>query len=103
MRAHERDQLPFLRAVSDFDIVIEIGFYEEQGSPLGLKQLYATNICSPATIRRRLAELVHKGVVLRRPVMTDRRAAVLLISPATYKLFRRFAALLTAVSDMHFK
>ena len=32
IREFERRQLPFLKSVVDFDIVIEIGYAEEQGN-----------------------------------------------------------------------
>ena len=34
IREFERMQLPFLKSVVDFDIVIEIGYAEEQGNHL---------------------------------------------------------------------
>ena len=37
LRDYQRQQLPFLKSVVDFDIVIEIGYAEEQGQPLTLK------------------------------------------------------------------
>ena len=103
IRAHEKEQLPFLRAAADFDIVIEIGYQEERGQPIGLKQLYSVDICSPSTIRRRLGALLDDGVVLRRPVANDRRAALLIIAPTTMKLLRKFSSSLSAVSDLHFR
>jgi hypothetical protein len=39
IRKFERRQLPFLKSIVDFDVVIEIGYAEEQGQPLTLKQL----------------------------------------------------------------
>ncbi len=44
IREYERQQLPFLKSVVDFDIVIEIGYAEEQGQPLTLKQLFLLNV-----------------------------------------------------------
>ncbi len=44
IREFEKQQLPFLKSVVDFDIVIEIGYAEEQGQPLTLKQLFLLNI-----------------------------------------------------------
>ena len=33
IREFERGQLPFLKSIVDFDIVIEIGYAEEEGPP----------------------------------------------------------------------
>ena len=40
IREFERLRLPFVKSIFDFDIVIEIGYAEEQGEPLTLKQLF---------------------------------------------------------------
>ena len=55
IRDFERRQLPFLKTVVDFDIVIEIGYAEEQGQSLTLKQLFLLNLSSRTTVRRKLA------------------------------------------------
>src|SRR2546430_412993 len=69
IREFERLQLPFLKTVIDFDIVIEIGFAEEEEQPLTLKQLFLLNISSRTTVRGMLLEMmghevciVHDGV-----------------------------------------
>src|ERR1700722_4435766 len=66
IREFERAQLPFLRTVVDFDIVIEIGYAEEQGKPLTLKQLFLLDVSSRTTVRRKLAKLDERGIIIRR-------------------------------------
>ena len=66
IREFEKLQLPFLKSVVDFDIVIEIGYAEEEGQPLTLKQLFLLNISSRTTVRRKLARLIEQGIVFRR-------------------------------------
>ena len=61
IREFERLQLPFLKSVIDLDIVIQIGYAEEEGQPLKLKQLYLLKITSRSTVRRRLARLIRTG------------------------------------------
>ena len=102
IREHERGQLPFLKSVADFDIVVEIGYHEERGRPIGLKQLFLQDICSKATVRRRLAKLIEGGVVIRNSLEEDRRVSILLISPGTLKLFRKFTGVISDVAEMHF-
>src|ERR1039457_3345231 len=87
IREFERRQLPFLKSVFDFDIVIEIGYAEEQGQPLTLKRLFLLNICSRTTVRRKLATLIEQGIVIRRKHATDHRAILRMISPSGVKVF----------------
>jgi hypothetical protein len=103
IRGFQRLQLPFLNTVSDFDIVIEIGYAEELGKPLTLKQLFLLKICSRTTVRRKLASLIDQGVVVARKHSTDRRATLLLISPSTIKLLTRYGGALNSISKSHFR
>jgi hypothetical protein len=103
IREFERQQLPFLKSVLDFDIVIEIGYAEEKGQPLALKQLFLLNISSRSTVRRRLAMLIEQEIVARRKHANDHRSSLLLISPSTVKLLSKYCGTLTAISASHFK
>ncbi len=102
IREFERLQLPFFKSLIDFDIVIEIGYLEEQGQPLTLKQLFLLNISSRTTVRRKLAKLVELGIVIRRKHANDHRASLLNISPSAFKLLGSYGGLLTAISSLHF-
>jgi DNA-binding MarR family transcriptional regulator len=103
IREFERLQLPFLKSVVDFDIVIEIGYAEEQGQPLTLKQLFLLNISSRTTVRRKLARLIDQGIVIRRKHVNDRRACLLIISPSSVKLLGKYGGALTSISASHFR
>ena len=103
IREFERQQLPFLRTVVDFDIVIEIGYAEEQEQPLTLKQLFLLDLSSRTTVRRKLARLVERGIVIRRKHAEDQRANLLIISSSTLKLLGKYGGTLTSISAMHFK
>jgi DNA-binding MarR family transcriptional regulator len=103
IREFERQQLPFLRTVADFDIVIEIGYAEEQGQPLTLKQLFLLNLTSRTTVRRKLVMLVERGIVVRRKHANDHRAIVLIISASTLKLLGKYGGTLTSIAVLHFK
>src|ERR1700692_144867 len=103
IRGFERQQLPFLKSVFDFDIVIEIGYAEEQGQPLTLKQLFLLNMSSRTTVRRKLAMLIEQEIVVRRKHTNDHRSSLLLISRSTVKLLSKYGATLTAISVSHFK
>ena len=103
IREFERRQLPFLKTVVDFDIVIEIGYAEEQEQPLTLKQLFLLNLSSRSTVRRKLARLIERDIVIRRKHANDHRASLLTISPAIVKVLGKYGGTLTSISALHFK
>jgi DNA-binding MarR family transcriptional regulator len=103
IREFERLQLPFLKSVIDLDILIEIGYADEQGQPLTLKQLFLLNVSSRTTVRRKLDKLIEQGIVVRRKHAKDRRASLLFISSSTVKLLAKYVGALTTISALHFK
>ena len=103
IREFERLQLPVFRSLVDFDIVIEIGYAEEQGQPLTLKQLFLLNVCSRTTVRRKLATLIKHGIVIRDKDANDQRASLLMISPSSVKLLGKYCGTLTAIAVSYFK
>ena len=103
IREFERTQLPFLKSVADFDIVIEIGYAEEQGQPLTLKQLFLLIGISRTTVRRKLSRLVEQGIIVRRKHANDHRASPLIIAPSSVKLLGKYCGTLTSIVALHFK
>ena len=103
IREFERLQLPFLKSVIDFDIIIEIGYAEERGQPLTLKQLFLLEFGSRTTVRRKLAKLIEQGIVIRRKHANDHRASLLIVSPSGVKMLSKYGGLLTSISALHFK
>jgi hypothetical protein len=97
LREVERLQLSFLRSLIDFDIVIEIGFAEEQRQPLTPKQLFLMELGSVTTVRRKLARLVEQGVVTRRTNTKDRRSDVLAIGSSSLKMLVKYGKFLAGV------
>ena len=103
IREFERRQLPFLRTVVDFDIVIEIGYAEEQGKSLTLKQLFLLNLSSRTTVRRKLTQLIEREIVVRRKHANDNRSSLLTISPSIVKVLNKYGGTLSSISALHFK
>jgi len=103
IREFERQHLPFLKSIVDLDIVIEIGYAEEQEQPLTLKQLFLLNIRSRTTVRRKLRRLIDQGIVTRRKHSNDHRASLLTISVSTVKLLGKYCGTVTSISALHFK
>lgn len=97
IRELEKLQLPFLKSLLDFDIVIEIGYAEEQKQPLTPKQLFLLNLGSITTVRRRLTKLTEQEVVKRRPSVKDQRSAFLTISSPSVKLLTKYSGALAAI------
>src|SRR5476649_303046 len=103
IREYERRQLPFLKTVVDFDIVIEIGFAEEQEQPLTLKQLFLLNLSSRTTVRRKLTTLIEREIAIRGKQANDLRASHLTISPSIVKVLGKYCGTLTSISAVNFK
>jgi hypothetical protein len=102
MREMEKQQLPFLNSIVDFDIVIEIGYAEELGKPLTLKQLSLCSIGSLSTIRRRLSLLVDRDVVFRQGHATDNRTTHLMIAPSALKMLTKYSSAISSIAVAHF-
>jgi DNA-binding MarR family transcriptional regulator len=97
IRELERVQLPFIKTIIDLDILIEIGYAEEQDRPLTLKQVLLLNLSSRTTVRRRLAKLLEQGIVKRRKNASDQRSSLLTISSSSLKLFGKYGGSLTTI------
>ena len=100
MREFERLQLPFIASLIDFDLIIEIGYAQEENKPLTPKQLFLLEIGSVSTVRRRLARLTEQGVVRRRINANDRRSEILTVTASNLKLLGKYGRVLTAFSAL---
>jgi hypothetical protein len=98
IRDFEKLEFPFIKSLIDFDIIIDIGFAQEQGKALTPKQLFLLKIGSITTVRRRLAALVHQGIIHRQTNKLDHRSDVLTISPGTLRILDRYAAVLASIA-----
>ncbi len=97
MRDFEKQQLTFIGSLTDFDIVIEIGEAQERRQPFTPKQLFLRNVGSVSTVRRRLAQLTHQGIVARRTNALDRRSDLLTVSSATLRQLERYSTMLSGL------
>jgi hypothetical protein len=100
IRNFGRGQLPFLKSIVDFDIIIEVGYAEENEKPLTLKRVLLLNLSSRTTVRRRLARLINKGVIRRRKNAHDRRSSHLMVAPSWLNTFGKYGILLAATSAL---
>lgn len=97
MREFERLELTFIKSLIDFDIIIEIGYAQEQKKPLTPKQLFLLSLGSVTTVRRRLAKLTEQKVVMRRTNANDHRSDILTISSSSLKLLGRYGRVLGCI------
>ena len=98
LRGFEKLHLPFLKSYIDFDIIIEIGYAQEQKKSFTPKQLFLLNIGSTTTVRRRLAALTVKGVIRRRTNKRDHRSDVLTVAPLTLRVLEKYGAVLLGIA-----
>lgn len=100
MREFERLQLPFITSLIDFDLIIEIGYAQEENKPLTPKQLFLMKLSSVTTVRRRLAKLTALGIVRRRTNANDRRSDILTVAPSNLKLLGKYVGVLASISAL---
>ncbi len=98
-REFERLQMPFMNSLIDFDIVIEIGYAQEQRSAMTLKQLSLLQLGSVTTVRRRLSRLIEKGMVARRANAKDHRSEILTLTAASLKTLERYGSMLLSIAE----
>lgn len=86
----------FLETREDHDIVQEIGFHEENGKPLTLKQLQLMGIATMPTLQRRLQRLRQLGAIVARRSVSDGRAVELSLSTKLHRTYARYGELIRA-------
>ncbi|MBV8032511.1 MAG: hypothetical protein JO035_13455 [Betaproteobacteria bacterium] len=94
LRAFEKKHFPYLRTLEDYDLVREIGYHQENGGRLTMKQLYLLDVASVATVQRRLRRLRQLGVVQQVRSDKDGRALEIQVTPRIVKSFARYLELL---------
>lgn len=93
-RAFAREHMPFVKRLEDLDMLLEIGFCQEQGRRLTVKQLYRSNIASMPTVQRRLQQLRRAGVLVERRSAADRRSVELELAPQALAVWQKYGELL---------
>lgn len=74
------DEFPGIKTYTELHILIEIGYHQEIGSPLTVKQLLLLGIASQATVRRHLYRMIRVGMVMKSEMPNDQRAVILKVS-----------------------
>jgi DNA-binding MarR family transcriptional regulator len=95
-------QFPGVKTYKEFDILIEIGYHQEQDNPLTLKQLLLLEVASQATVRRYLTSLVRKGMVEKVVAVNDHRSVILRLSADTVRMLTsHLARMVEHLQAMH--
>jgi DNA-binding MarR family transcriptional regulator len=90
LRELERKHLPFVRSFAEFDLIIEIGYHEERGTPLTYKHLLTLGFYGRSTLNRRLNGLIAQGVLFRSRSERDGRAVALGVSKHALQRLQRY-------------
>ena len=97
LQAFTQKYFPCLQSAIDSALIVEIGYYQEQGRPLTIKGLLLLKLGAPATVRRRLQRLVDLGLVHKRRANHDRRIFHLEIDPSVRTRFAKYLRLILAL------
>jgi DNA-binding MarR family transcriptional regulator len=97
LQGFKRKQFPCLHSPLDSAVIVEIGYYEERGHLLTIKELLLLKLGAPATVRRRLQRLVDFGLVHKRRANHDRRICHLEIDPSVRRRFAKYLRLILAL------
>jgi len=98
-RDFERAHLPFIASLLDFDLIVEIGYAQEQKKKITPKQLFLLKLGSVSSVRRRLTKLTVEGIVVRQPNSSDQRSEFLTLSAASVRVLERYGGLLISLSE----
>lgn len=74
--------------------MLEIGFRQELGKPITVKELQLSGLMSVPTLQRRLRRLRETGALVVKRSSADGRAVELTLGPRVVRAYGRFAALL---------
>jgi DNA-binding MarR family transcriptional regulator len=91
--------MPFITSMLDFDVIIEIGYAQEQNRVITPKQLFLLKLGSVTTVRRRLARLTAQGIVARHGNTRDHRSEFLTLPPSTLRILEKYGSLLLSIAE----
>lgn len=93
-RLFRRKHLGLLETREDHDIVQEIGYHEELGTPLTVRGLQLMGITSVPTLQRRMRRLREAGAIVARRSTRDGREVELTLSPKMMRTYARYGELI---------
>lgn len=91
-REFERKHLGFIDSLEDLDLIWGIGYAQQSGHPLGLKELVLAEFGSPKTLQRRLDRLRDRGVIVHRQSLDDGRRIEFFLTTETMRRLEAYKA-----------
>ena len=92
LTAARREWLPFVASLEDYDILIAIGAADEEGAPLGFKQLRLLNLAPQSTVQGRLKRLLAEWSSYPVGRSCARRRLVYSLAAKTLTAYKHFMA-----------
>ena len=91
-REFERKHLNFISSLEDLDLIWAIGYAQNSGQAVCLKELVLAEFGAPKTLQRRLDRLRDQGVVLHRQCSADGRRIEFFLSEETIRCLEAYKA-----------
>ena len=88
--AFRKKHLPFLRSLEDVELMHEVGYRQEEGRPISVKELHELRLAPVPTLQRRLRRLTQAGALVARRAERDARLVELTISPKVLRIYSRY-------------
>jgi DNA-binding MarR family transcriptional regulator len=95
LSALRREQLPFMKTLEDWQLLVEIGYRQSSGEPLTVNATLRLDLGSIATVQRQIRRLRQAGVVALERGDGDRRTMVISLTPRAVKALTAFGELIS--------
>lgn len=96
LREFERSELHFISSLEDLDLVWAIGYAQQIGKPVGLKELSTGEFGSPKTVQRRVERLRRLSIVEQERSDCDGRCIELRLTVTTLKRLDRYKSFIVS-------
>lgn len=90
LREFERSELYFISSLEDLDLVWAIGYAQQIGRPIGLKELSTGEFGSAKTVQRRVERLIRLSIIERERSDCDGRCIMLTLTDSTLRRLAKY-------------
>lgn len=91
-REFERKHLAFVDSLEDLDLIWTIGYAQESGHPVGLKELVLAEFGAASTVQRRLNRLRSRGAIFQTASEDDARRVKFFLTQETIQRLEAYKA-----------
>lgn len=92
LRDFERNELHFIGSLEDLDLVWIIGYRQQTGSPMGMRELLDGKYGAPKTVQRRLDRLRRLHIIDARRCDADARRIEFFLTSRTLQRIDKYKA-----------